>query len=46
MKTKYKHIFEPFTIRRMKMKNGIIMTPMGTPFDFGIVCLGMKANAL
>ncbi len=28
----YKHIFEPFTVRRMTMKNRIMMTPMGTNY--------------
>lgn len=28
----YKHIFEPLTIRRMTMKNRIMMTPMGTNY--------------
>ncbi len=32
MKTKYSHIFEPFTVRRMTTKNRIVMTPMGTNF--------------
>ena len=30
MKSKYKHIFEPFTIKHMTVKNRIVMTPMGT----------------
>lgn len=32
MKSKYSHIFEPFTVRRMTLKNRIVMTPMGTNF--------------
>ena len=32
MKKDYKHIFEPLTIRRMTMKNRIMMTPMGTNY--------------
>ncbi len=32
MKSKYQHIFEPMTIRRMTVKNRIVMTPMGTNF--------------
>lgn len=32
MKSKYKHIFEPFTVKHMTMKNRIVMTPMGTNF--------------
>lgn len=28
----YNHIFEPLTIRRMTMKNRVMMTPMGTNF--------------
>ena len=32
MKSNYPHIFEPFTVRRMTMKNRIMMTPMGTNF--------------
>lgn len=32
MKSKYSHIFEPFTVQRMTMKNRIVMTPMGTNF--------------
>lgn len=32
MKNMYKHIFEPLTIRRMTMKNRIMMTPMGTNY--------------
>ena len=32
MKNEYKHIFEPLTIRRMSMKNRIMMTPMGTNY--------------
>ena len=32
MKSMYKHIFEPLTIRRMTMKNRIMMTPMGTNY--------------
>ena len=29
MKSKYKHIFEPFTVKHMTIKNRIVMTPMG-----------------
>lgn len=32
MKRDYKHIFEPLTIRRMTMKNRIMMMPMGTNY--------------
>ena len=32
MKSKYPHIFEPMTIRRMTVKNRIVMTPMGTNY--------------
>ncbi len=32
MRSEYKHIFEPLTIRRMTMKNRIMMTPMGTNY--------------
>lgn len=32
MKSNYRHIFEPLTIRRMTMKNRIMMTPMGTNY--------------
>lgn len=32
MKKEYKHIFEPFTVRRMTMKNRIMMTPMRTNY--------------
>ncbi|SFN53114.1 2,4-dienoyl-CoA reductase [Pseudobutyrivibrio sp. UC1225] len=32
MKTKYPHIFEPLTIRRMTLKNRVMMTPMGTNY--------------
>ncbi len=32
MKSNYPHIFEPLTIRRMTMKNRIMMTPMGTNY--------------
>ena len=32
MKKDYKHIFEPFTVRRMTLKNRIMMTPMGTNY--------------
>ncbi len=32
MKRNYKHIFEPLTVRRMTMKNRIMMTPMGTNY--------------
>ena len=32
MKSSYRHIFEPLTVRRMTMKNRIMMTPMGTNY--------------
>ena len=32
MKSSYKHIFEPLTIKRMTLKNRIVMTPMGTNY--------------
>ena len=32
MKKEYRHIFEPFTVRRMTLKNRIMMTPMGTNY--------------
>ena len=32
MKKEYQHIFKPFTVRRMTMKNRIMMTPMGTNY--------------
>lgn len=32
MQSKYKYIFEPFTVRHMTMKNRIVMTPMGTNY--------------
>lgn len=32
MKNEYKHIFEPFTVKRMTMKNRIVMMPMGTNY--------------
>lgn len=32
MKNEYRHIFEPFTVKRMTMKNRIVMTPMGTNY--------------
>ena len=32
MKKEFKHIFEPFTVRRMTVKNRIMMTPMGTNY--------------
>lgn len=32
MKNKYKHIFEPFTVKRMTLKNRICMNPMGTNY--------------
>ncbi|MBE5913958.1 MAG: FAD-dependent oxidoreductase [Pseudobutyrivibrio ruminis] len=32
MRNKYPHIFEPLTIRRMTLKNRIMMTPMGTNY--------------
>ncbi len=32
MKTAYKHIFEPFTVKTMTVKNRTVMMPMGTNF--------------
>lgn len=32
MKKEFKHIFESFTVRRMTVKNRIMMTPMGTNY--------------
>ena len=32
MKKEFKHIFEPFTVRRVTVKNRIMMTPMGTNY--------------
>ena len=32
MKKDYPKIFEPFTVRRMTIKNRIVMTPMGTNY--------------
>lgn len=32
MNKEYRHIFEPFTVRRMTVKNRIMMTPMGTNY--------------
>lgn len=32
MKKNYPHIFEPLTVKRMTMKNRIVMMPMGTNF--------------
>lgn len=32
MRSDYRNIFEPLTIRRMTMKNRIMMTPMGTNY--------------
>lgn len=32
MRNNYPHIFEPLTIRRMTLKNRIMMTPMGTNY--------------
>lgn len=32
MRKNYRHIFEPLTIRRMTLKNRIMMTPMGTNY--------------
>lgn len=32
MKKEFKHIFEPFTVRRMTVKNRIMMTPIGTNY--------------
>ena len=32
MKKEDRHIFEPFTVRRMTLKNRIMMTPMGTTY--------------
>lgn len=32
MKKEFKHLFEPFTVRRMTLKNRIMMTSMGTNY--------------
>ncbi len=32
MKNEYKHIFEPFIVKHMTMKNRIVITPMGTNY--------------
>ena len=32
MKKEYPHIFEPLTVRRMTIKNRVVMTPMGTNY--------------
>ena len=32
MKKDYPKIFEPFTVRRMTIRNRIVMTPMGTNY--------------
>jgi 2,4-dienoyl-CoA reductase-like NADH-dependent reductase (Old Yellow Enzyme family)/thioredoxin reductase len=32
MKSKYPHIFEPLTVKRMTIKNRVVMMPMGTNF--------------
>jgi 2,4-dienoyl-CoA reductase-like NADH-dependent reductase (Old Yellow Enzyme family)/thioredoxin reductase len=32
MRNKYPHIFEPITLRRMTVKNRVVMTPMGTNY--------------
>lgn len=32
MKSNYKNIFSPLTIKNMTMKNRIMMTPMGTNY--------------
>lgn len=32
MKTKYSHIFQPITVKRMTIRNRIAMTPMGTNY--------------
>ena len=32
MKKEFRHLFEPFTVRRMTVKNRIMMTPMGTNY--------------
>lgn len=32
MNEKYKKIFEPLTIKRMTVKNRVVMPPMGTNF--------------
>ena len=32
MRSEYKHIFEPLTIKRMTLKNRIMMTPMGSNY--------------
>ena len=33
MKSNYKNIFSPLTIKNMTMKNRIMMTPMGTTME-------------
>ena len=43
MKSKYPHIFEPFTVRRMTAKNRIVMTPMGT--NYGVVKTQLSVGA-
>ena len=32
MKKEFRHLFEPFTVRRMTVKNRIMMTPIGTNY--------------
>ena len=32
MKSKYSHLFSPLTVRRMTLKNRLVMTPMGTNY--------------
>ncbi len=32
MRSKYPHIFEPLTVRRMTLRNRVVMTPMGTNY--------------
>ena len=33
MKNNYPHIFEPFKVKKMTVKNRIVMVPMGTNFS-------------
>lgn len=37
MNEKYKKIFEPLTIKRMTVKNRVVMPPMGTNFRIWMV---------
>ena len=32
MKNQYKHLFEPLAVKNMRLKNRIVMMPMGTNF--------------